>query len=158
MRTIVDAISMVSLLYAASAGAADATLTAPTTAPANSSVSIRWSGPGAQHDFISIDPAGAPDTQYGPYAYPSSGNPVVIEAPDQPGHYVIRYHLAEGYAVIATTMLDVTDVTAKVEVAPTVAAGGDVTVKWTGPNQATDFVSIDAKSAPDETYGPYVYA
>jgi Ca-activated chloride channel homolog len=71
---------------------------------------------------------------------------------------VIRYHLAEVHAVVAATPLDVTDVTAKVEVAPTVAPGGDVTVKWSGPNEATDFVSIDAKGAPDETYGPYVYA
>jgi Mg-chelatase subunit ChlD len=150
--------SLLSMLIATAEGATDASLTAPATAPANSSVSVRWSGPGAVHDFISIDPAGARDTQYGPYAYPSSGNPVVIEAPDQHGHYVIRYHLADGYAVIATTPLDVTDVMAKVEVAPTVAAGGDVTVKWSGPNEATDFVSIDAKGAPDETYGPYVYA
>ena len=59
---------------------------------AGDKLEVHWSGPNAAGDFVSIDAAGSPDTTYGPYAYPSAGNPLKVEAPDQPGRYEVRYH------------------------------------------------------------------
>ena len=138
--------------------AADASLEVPSEVAAGAKLSVHWKGPGAPNDFISIDKPGTSDISYGPYAYPTQGNPVVIQVPSTAGDYVVRYHLAVGYGVIANAPLKVTDVTATLEAAPTVAVGGDLTVKWTGPTQSSDFISIDPSGSPDTTYGPYAYA
>jgi len=138
--------------------AADASLQVPAEVAAGATLSIVWTGPGAPADFISIDKPGTPDTSYGPYAYPTQGNPVSIQVPSTAGDYVVRYHLAGGYAVIASAPLKVTDVTATLEPAPTVGVGGDLAITWTGPKQPSDFISIDKPGAPETTYGPYAYA
>ena len=138
--------------------AAEASLQVPPEVAAGAKLSVGWKGPGAPTDFISIDKPGAADTSYGPYAYPTQGNPVVIQVPSTAGDYVVRYHLAAGYAVIAGAPLKVTDVTASLKPAPTVGVGGDLTIEWTGPKQASDFISIDTPGSPDTTYGPYAYA
>jgi hypothetical protein len=97
-------------LLAPLARAADASLDVVAQTPAGGKLAVRWSGPGGATDFISIDPVGAPDGNYGPYAYPARSNPVAIDVPDQPGDYVVRYHRgSSGYPVIATAPLRVTD-------------------------------------------------
>jgi hypothetical protein len=154
----------VALTYAVSATAAievtpiSATLTAPTSVAIGAPVAVHWTGPNNPQDFISIDVPGVPDRQYGNYAYPNAGNPVSIRAPDTPGDYEVRYHLAAGYTVIGTTVLRVTGVTATLESVDQAEAGAAVQVRWTGPNNPQDFISIDEPSAADRTYGPYAYA
>jgi Mg-chelatase subunit ChlD len=142
-------------LCAISAHAADAALQAAAEAPAGGKIAVSWKGPGAARDFISIDEPGSADTKYGPYDYPAHGNPIAIQVPDRPGDYVIRYHVADGYGVIATTPLKVTAVSATLEPAPTVVVGGELSVTWSGPKQPGDFISIDAPGSPETTYGPY---
>jgi len=138
--------------------AADVSVQAAASAPAGSKLQIRWTGPGAQGDFISIDAPGASEQTYGPYAYPSNGNPAVVVLPDKPGDYFIRYHVAVGYAVVASAPLTITAVAATLKAAPTVALGGQLAVTWTGPNNAGDFIAIDKAGDPERTYGPYAYA
>ncbi len=139
--------------------AADASLQVPAEVAAGAKLSVGWKGPGAPSDFISIDKPGAPDVDYGPYAYPTEDNPVAIQVPSTAGDYVVRYHLAgAGYVVIASAPLKVTDVAATLKPTPTVGVGGDLTVEWTGPNQPSDFISIDESGSPDTAYGPYAYA
>ncbi len=126
--------------------------------PVGSELEIRWSGPNGAGDFVSIDTAGSPDVTYGPYAYPSAGNPLKIKVPDQPGQYEVRYHAgSSGYKVLARAPLTLTDVAASLEAAASVAAGGTIEVKWSGPNGQGDFISIDPAGAPDRTYGNYGY-
>lgn len=149
---------LVACLSGMPAYAADASLEMPAEIAAGARLSVGWKGPGAQADFISIDKPGAPDISYGPYAYPKQANPVVIQVPSSPGDYVVRYHLAEGYAVIASAPLKVTDVSATLEPAPTVGVGGELSINWTGPKQPSDFISIDKPGTPDTSYGPYTYA
>lgn len=149
----------VAWLAAHAVGAAEpsATLEAPASVAAGGSFKVKWTGPGAAQDFVSIDRPDAQDHTYGAYVYPSSGNPLTLKAPDEAGRYVLRYHLAGDYRVIATKPLEVSDVTATLELAPSSPVGTSVTVKWTGPNNAGDFIAIDKRDAPDRTYGPYAY-
>jgi len=149
---------LVLLLRVAPAVAADASLQAAATVAAGSKIDVKWTGPGAGPDFISIDPAGSPDGTYGPYAYISSGNPVSIVVPDVPGDYVIRYHLTNTDAVVAAAPLKISAVAATLKADPTVAVGGRLLVAWTGPNNTGDFVSIDKVADPEGSYGNYAYA
>ena len=146
------------LLAAAIALAQSASVQAPASVAVGGKLEVRWTGPNAAGDFVSIDAGGAPDSSYGPYAYPSAGNPLSLEAPEQPGNYELRYHAgASGNAVLATAPLVVTEVAATLEAASSVEVGGVLTVDWKGPNNPRDFISIDKLGSDDRTYGNYSY-
>jgi hypothetical protein len=146
------------VLVASNAWAQSASVKAASSAEVGSKLQVEWTGPAARGDFVSIDAAGAPDHVYGPYAYPSRGNPLTLLVPTTSGNYEIRYHAgASGYRVLARTPLAVTDVAATLEAASPVEVGGSVRVAWKGPNNQGDFISIDARGAPDTTYGNYAY-
>jgi Ca-activated chloride channel family protein len=144
------------VLHAPGAAAQTASVKAAATAEVGSTLEVHWSGPAAKGDFISIDEAGAPDSTYGPYQYPSAGNPLTLEVPTSPGKYEVRYHTgANGYPTLAKAAVEVTDVSATLEAPASVEAGGSFKVKWKGPGHPGDFISIDAVGAPERTYGNY---
>jgi hypothetical protein len=123
---------------------------------AGSSVTITWTGPAHERDYISIDEPGAGDRSYGTYAY-TTKNPVTLRVPDEPGEYVVRYHLGESYRVIGQTPLTVGGVEATLEAAPTAQAGGTIEVHWTGPDGESDYISIDPPNAAPQSYLEYAY-
>src|SRR5262245_3694245 len=124
------AIPVAGLLIACGAHAQSASVKAASTAEVGSKLAVNWTGPAGKGDFVSIDAAGAPDHTYGPYAYPTSGNPVSILVPTTPGKYEVRYHTAAGgYPVLAKTPLTVTDVTATLEAASSIEVAGSLKVK-----------------------------
>ena len=135
---------------------ATATLETPDRVDAGAELEVRWTGPANARDFISLDPAGAPDRAYGKYSYLRS-NPVTLTAPDEPGTYEVRYHLARSYRVLASSVIEVAGVSAQLEHPETAGAGGRLEVRWTGPANARDYISIDPVGAPDSTYGDYAY-
>ena len=134
----------------------EATVEGPLTVDSGAEVEIHWTGPAYDRDFISIDPAGSGDREYGPYAY-TKKQPMTIPAPETPGDYVIRYHLASSYRVIAQTALTVAGVTASLEAPAEVPAGGELSVSWQGPDAERDYISIDLQDSPDRDYVEYRY-
>lgn len=133
-----------------------ATLTAPASVEAGGQLTVTWTGPGNPTDFISIDPVGAGDRDYGAYAY-ARESPAAIRAPDQAGSYVVRYHLGSSYRVIGSTPLAVGSVSASITVPASVAAGSELSVAWVGPDNSLDYISIDSVGSPDDDYGTYAY-
>lgn len=133
-----------------------ATLTAPASVDAGGQLTLTWTGPGYPGDFISIDAAGVDDRQYGAYAY-ATASPAVIQAPDQAGSYVLRYHMAGTYRVIGSAPLVVGSVSASVTAPASMPAGGAVEVAWTGPDGPGDYISIDSLGTPEGDYGDYEY-
>jgi len=82
--------------------AASATLTAPATAAAGSTIEVGWTGPGYQNDYIGIGRAGARDgARWQSYTRTSQGNPLSLDLPDEPGDYVIRYFIDQDRSVLA---------------------------------------------------------
>ncbi len=103
-------------------------------------MTIAWTGPAHERDYISIDEPGADDRSYGQYAY-ATKNPVTIQVPDEAGDYVVRYHLGQSYRVIGQTPLIVRGVEATLEAPDRAQAGGTLEVRWTGPNGDRDYIS-----------------
>jgi hypothetical protein len=135
-----------------------ATLTAPDRVVVGSMISLSWTGPSEALEFISIDPAGAPEVQYGSYVYARVAQPAELRAPDVPGAYVLRYHQGNaGYPVLASHAFEVTDAQATFDALAPVDAGAQVTISWRGPASQGDFISIDPTDAPEQQYGPYAY-
>jgi hypothetical protein len=136
---------------------ATATFEAPAQVAAGERFDVRWTGPDNQGDFVAIDRAGAPDRDYGPYAYSRDGSTLSLRAPDAPGDYEIRYHLASTYRVIGRAPLAIGGVDATIEAPASIGAGSRITVKWTGPADQGDFISVDAAGAGERDYGRYAY-
>jgi len=156
VRIVVN--SILALASASAAHASTVSLSAPAEVAVGAAFEAIWSGTAGQGDFISVDPAGAPEREYGAYVYVSKGSPVSLRAPGTPGDYAVRYHSGgSGYPVLASSDLRVIPVTATLEVPATVEMGGSITVAWTGPDNERDFVSVDPAGAPEREYGAYAY-
>jgi Ca-activated chloride channel family protein len=134
-----------------------ATLEGPAQVPAGSRFEVKWTGPDSRSDYITIVEKKAKDRAYRNYAYTNKGNPVTITAVAQPGRYELRYIHNHTRKVLARADITVTAVTAAVEGPAEVGAGASFMVKWTGPDNRADFVTIAPKDAPDKKYMKYFY-
>jgi hypothetical protein len=143
---------------AAAAAAQDYTLTAPDSAVVGSAIPIAWQGAPNPQDFITIVAPDTPEGRYQAYVYARS-SPAELTAPQAPGNYELRYlGAAAPYPTRARKPITIVDVTATLEASAQVAAGETFTVKWTGPNNARDFVGLVKADAAEGTYaGPYEY-
>jgi Ca-activated chloride channel family protein len=67
------------------------TLEAPTEVEAGADFEVTWTGPNGPQDYVTIVPAGSPEGTYLDWEYTSTGNPVTLTAPEEPGDYEIWY-------------------------------------------------------------------
>ncbi|WP_420398215.1 VWA domain-containing protein [Nioella sp.] len=132
-----------------------ATLEAPSTAEAGSTVQVHWTGPDYRNDFIGVGAMAEPD-RYTNYAYTRDGSPAALVMPTEPGDYEIRYFVNQDRTVIARHAITVTDVIATLEAPSTAEAGSTVQVHWTGPDYRNDFIGVGAMAEPDR-YTNYAY-
>ncbi len=136
--------------------AVSATLEADANVPAGASLIVTWDGPGNARDHVTI---AAPDDAAGKYqafTYTREGNPLRVQVPSAPGTYELRY-IAQGTdrAIIARQTLVVDPVSATLEAAETIAAGGNLVVTWSGPDYRNDYITIS--KAGDDGYEVLTY-
>ena len=124
-------------------------ISAPDQAPAGSVLSVGWTGPNAALDNIEI---GKPGESYVEYSYVRDGNPLSLQLPTEPGSYELRYKFRDR-EIIATRMIEITAVTARLLAAPAAVAGADVTIGWDGPNNSVDYIAIGLPG--DADYASY---
>ncbi len=85
-----------------------ATLTAPETAAAGSTIEIGWTGPDYKEDYIGVGLVGASGgAQWQSWAYTRDGSPVQITLPDTPGDYVVQYFIRQDRDSIASRPIKV---------------------------------------------------
>ncbi|MEQ9259370.1 MAG: VWA domain-containing protein [Roseovarius sp.] len=68
-----------------------ASLDAPASAAAGSTLEVAWQGPGYEGDYLTITTPGDGATGYVSYAYVTAGAPATITVPETPGTYELRY-------------------------------------------------------------------
>ena len=132
-------------------------LTAPENVAAGAKVEVQWSGPNNPEDYIAIGDVASDGRAYITYAYTSQGSPLTVTAPEQPGNYLVKYFIGKSNFVLASKPLQVGAVSASVEVPASVAAGSRFEVRWQGPNNENDYVTIVAAGAPEKTWLDYAY-
>lgn len=137
--------------------AVSAKLTAPANVDAGQDFSVTWQGPNNRQDFITLVKKGTPEKKYGNYVYTARGNPVTLRAPDEAGEYEVRYLTGGQNLTLGSTPVIVGGVSASVTAPASVAAGAGIDVKWTGPNNKGDFITIVPKGTPEKKYEKYVY-
>ena len=126
----------------------NASLVAPSEAGAGSRIEVTWDGPGNAGDFIGIGRVGAEGgARWETYAEVAAGSPVQVQVPAQPGEYVIRYFLGQGYTPVAEVPLSVKPVDADLTAPDRAAAGSEIEVGWTEPGNAGDYLGIGLADA-----------
>ena len=129
--------------------AVTASLTAPDSAPIGMPLSVGWTGPDYDNDYLSV---GVPGERYINYTRTRQGNPLELLMPTEPGTYELRYQLQQDGSIIATRPITITDVKASLTAPETAAAGALVTVGWDGPGYDNDYISV---GVPGERYISY---
>jgi hypothetical protein len=133
----------------------ETSLTAPAEVIAGTPVSITWTGPANRGDYLTIVPPAAAANIYQNYTDASKGSPLTVTAPIEPGVFEIRYVAAQGKNVLARHIVKV--IAAEIDLdAPTqVSAGTPVSVRWAGPNNKGDYVTIVTAGTQDGQYAAY---
>ncbi|MCB1388928.1 MAG: hypothetical protein KDK12_07280 [Rhodobacteraceae bacterium] len=123
---------------------------------AGQQVSVTWTGPNGQNDWVGVAETGAAGSSWvpGSWAYTSAGNPVAVTLPGNPGTYEMRY-VTGGSAILAAQTIAVTapagapaapsgPIAATASLQPTGALIGGVSlaVGWTGPNGQGDWIGL----------------
>jgi Ca-activated chloride channel family protein len=89
--------------------AAVVTIEAPAAAAVGSNVSIAWSGPANQGDYITIVPAGNAEGTYAGYTNTSRGSPLTVKAAATAGEAEIRYVSGQGARTLARRAIRITE-------------------------------------------------
>ncbi len=125
--------------------AVEVSLNAPDSGVAGAVIEVTWSGPGAATDYIDIVPDGHTRTNgESSYTYVREGSPLTIRLPGQAGDYELRYVLSasNGRQVLAKRDLNVTMPEIALQFEGVIAAGGQLSVDWTGPDYPSDYIDI----------------
>ncbi|MGP6085984.1 vWA domain-containing protein [Antarctobacter jejuensis] len=133
--------------------AAEATLDAESSAPIGASIPVTWSGPDYDGDYIGVSEPGK--NGYVNYTYTREGNTLNLLMPPTPGTYELRYFMKQGRTVLATRMIEVTELDATLDFAPTAAAGSELPVTWTGPDYDGDYIAVS--EVGEKGYVNYTY-
>jgi hypothetical protein len=138
---------------------ANATITAPATAEAGSTIRVTWTGPNRPDDWLGIAP---PDSEDGTswrdesaWFYTKDGTGEV-RVPATPGTYELRYVLGgpaiRKSEVIARTSIVVNPVVARITAPTTARAGTTVAFSWSGPKRNDDYIQLVPMGTDDGTY------
>lgn len=138
--------------------AAAVELKAPAEVVAGGSAEVAWSQAINPRDFITIVMKDAKKGDYGHYVYAKQQSPQEITAPETPGEGEVRYVTGKGKTTLASLPIRILEAKATVSVSPTVAAGQPFEVKWTGPGNARDYLTIVPKGAGNKERGSITYA
>ena len=138
-------------------GDVTATVAGPAEVAAGAKFAVKWTGPDNPRDFVTMVKAGAPQKQYERYAYTSKGSPLQLTAPDEPGNYELRYLTAQSYATLGSASIKVTPISASIEGPADAVAGSTFAVKWQGPNNVNDYVTVLPADAKEGASGNYRY-
>ncbi len=136
---------------------AQATVAAASEAGSGGALEVAWTGPGNDRDFIAIATPDQPGHAQKSYAYTSTGNPVTVHVPDEPGEYEVRYVLDRSRTVVARHTLTVLPATATLRAAGEADSGSTLEVAWTGPNNPRDYIAIATPDQPGNTQKAYAY-
>lgn len=131
-----------------------ASLTAPQTAAAGSTIQIDWLGPDYRGDIIVVSKPDDKDRSYLNYSYTKRGTPLDLTLPALPGDYVVKYLAGAEHNLLTISNITVTEVSATLSAPASASAGGKIEVTWDGPDYRGDIIAI---GVPDENYITYSY-
>ncbi len=137
--------------------AAEITLNAPEEVIAASDVTVEWTGPNNENDFMALVPKSAPDGSWRSTVYTRAGSPLKLVAPSEPGDGEIRYYSGTEHKVLARRTVRIKAAEIQLRGPASAPAGSAVSIEWIGPNHKNDFITIVPKGTKDNTHAKYAY-
>ncbi len=134
-----------------------ATVQAPLQVGAGSVFPVAWTGPDNKGDIVIILRKDAPAGTIGNYRETREGRALELTAPIEPGDCEVRYVTGRSQTILGRAPVIVTPATATLNATAEVVLGTTLSVEWTGPNNAGDFITLVPKEQPDGQYGNYTY-
>jgi len=148
---------LASLLLMCGAAIAAPTMSTPASAAVGSKISFEAAGTGNPREFVTVVLKGTRDGAYGAYVYVKPGK-LELVMPAEPGDYEMRLCAADSpYKTLLAKPIKITAASATVKSAATVAAGGQLEITWTGPNNERDYVAIGEAAPNGRKYLDYKY-
>jgi len=127
-------------------------LRAPDEAAIGSNISIDWSGPNGRNDFITIVEATSEDHARGKVFYTKKSTPAILQMPDTPGLYELRYFSSQSRKVLSRRPINVTDVAVMVDSLVIAKIEQDLRVEWQGPAGSKDIIAVANINDPDKSW------
>jgi len=137
--------------------AISASLNAPTEAMAGSRITVTWTGPDNEGDYVTIVASDASEGSYKDYYYTKQGASGEIQLQAEPGNYEVRYVNGQGGSTLVSVPLTLTAMQITLEAAAEVSAGENFEVAWTGPEGERDYLTIVPVGAEVGAYLSYQY-
>jgi len=134
------------------------TLQAPATTKVGSELPVSVTGSSNPRDFVTIVTLGAKEGAYDAYQHVNKSGGLKLQVPPKPGDYEVRLLSADTpYPTLARRALKVESVEVSLDAPAQVSAGQAFQVKWTGPNNARDYIGIGDADPKKRQYISYVY-
>ena len=133
-----------------------AKLEVPARVDAGATFRAAWTGPDNKGDYLTIVRPDAKPEAYTSYVETRHGAGLDLTAPIEAGEWEVRYVTVRSKTVLGRAPITVTPTQATIVAADEVGLGAPVSVAWTGPNHAGDFVCIVPPGASDQPLGSYV--
>ena len=125
--------------------------------PAASVLSVSWSGPDAEGDYIELLDGNGDRLEDSYFVYTADGNPSQLRVPGEEGAYSLRYVYARANAPLAEAPLTVTPALASLSATAEAEVGTSVDVSWTGPAGEGDLIGVFPNGASEEDRSPLSY-
>ena len=72
----------------------------PASAVIGQTISIHWTGPQNENDYLNLVPAASSDNKRGTVAYTNQGSPASMRCPGKAGDYELGYIAGQGHQVL----------------------------------------------------------
>ena len=113
-------------------------LTAPETAPAGSTISVDWTGPGAEYDYVTLlDGAGQKRAEVSL----GDSSPVELGLPWATGDFTLNYFF-QSEDVIFSRPITLTEAPVSITAPAKAQVGTAVTITWQGPRATYDNIQL----------------
>ncbi len=125
-----------------------ATIDAPAEATVGDTITLSWTGPDYDSDYIGIGRADATGSdRWGNFTYTREGSPLQLTMPTTPGDYVISYFLYQDRRILVTVPITLTEIGAALDLPAEAVAGSTISVGWSGPDYDRDYIGIGVAGA-----------
>jgi len=119
-----------------------ATVSAPKEVTAGSAFAVEWTGPRNEFDNITLFDTNKNKKLDYHYAFRKNDqSPTSITAPEIPGEYEVRYY-TYGKKTLAKQIIKVVAAKASISAPKEITAGSAFPVKWTGPRNEFDNITV----------------
>lgn len=137
---------------------AKATVATVDEAVAGAELEVDWTGPAGTADYVVLVPANHTGKRdFLKTAHTNKGTPAKLLSPETPGAFEVRYVSRDG-ETLARQAVKLTEARASIEAPKTIGVSQALIVKWTGPNNPGDRITIQPKGSPDRNIGGSISA